>query len=61
MANLKVNSNNNDQASVGESALVRRSYSQPKLIQYGDVRELTENGAGSLSEGNAMVAMMRFP
>lgn len=61
MANLNVNSKNDDQAQPGHSAQVRRSYNQPKLTQYGDVRDLTEAGAGSLSEGSAMVAMMRFP
>ncbi len=61
MANLTVNSMTSEQAQAADSVLVRRSYSQPKLTPYGDVRDLTEAGAGSLSEGVAMVAMMRFP
>lgn len=59
MANLTISSQNDEQRQ--PVASVRRDYSQPKLIQYGDVRELTEAGAGSLDEGAAMVAMMRFP
>lgn len=52
-----------EKAQAADSVLVRRSYSQPKLTQYGDVRDLTEAGAGSGPEGpgNAMTAMMRFP
>jgi hypothetical protein len=61
VANLNMDSMNSENSATAPSVQVRRGYSAPKLTVYGDVSELTENGAGSLSEGNTMVAMMRFP
>lgn len=58
---MTVNSQTDESVLAAETAGVRRSYSQPRLVQYGDVRELTEANSGSLNEGSAMVAMMRFP
>lgn len=56
-----MDTNSNERPVTAVSADARRAYSAPRLVQYGDVRELTEAGTGSLSEGSAMVAMMRFP
>lgn len=40
---------------------VRAAYQTPSLRVYGDVRSLTEAGAGSVAEGMAMISMMKFP
>ena len=64
MANPTVNSLTGMQKQTADTILVRRGYSQPKLIEYGDVRALTEGGQGSLQEGMTpagMIAPMRHP
>jgi hypothetical protein len=39
----------------------RADYNTPELVDYGQLRALTTGGAGSIQEGAAMTAMMKFP
>jgi hypothetical protein len=39
----------------------RQPYNTPRLSEFGHLSVLTTGGAGSLAEGGAMIAGMKFP
>ncbi|MBL0351638.1 MAG: lasso RiPP family leader peptide-containing protein [Dechloromonas sp.] len=40
---------------------LKKPYASPKLVRHGDVRFLTQGGAGSSTEGAMMTAQRRKP